>query len=363
MVGPGPGRYTSLRMGLDDRPARSPSRSARPWRVSATLGALAAGADGALPVIDARRREVFTLEGRAAICVRPGDLPVSRTALCRRRCGALPRAARGDVAPSSPRTTTPVTFPGHATTPGSPDFGAAALVEPIYLRAPDADRALCGHGSSDDRAPTADAWPISARSSKIERRAYPTPWSRSMFAGELAKPTSLCVGAFDTADKARLVGYLIVSRYVDAWHVMNLAVDEPYRRRGIARQLLDELFAATMGDAMRGYTLEVRVSNQRCDRALRGGRLSGQRACGAATTRTIGRTRTSCGRTRFGAAASRRLVGPLVILGLETSCDETAAACVSGTARFSRASSPPRQTCMRATGASCPRSPRAGISS
>ncbi len=97
---------------------------------------------------------------------------------------------------------------------------------------------------------------------KIERRAYPTPWSRSMFAGELAKPTSLCVGAFDTAGKARLVGYLIVSRYVDAWHVMNLAVDEPYRRRGIARQLLDELFAATTGDAMRGYTLEVRVSNQ-----------------------------------------------------------------------------------------------------
>ena len=32
-VGTGPGRYTSLRMGLS-RPARSPSRSARPWRVS-----------------------------------------------------------------------------------------------------------------------------------------------------------------------------------------------------------------------------------------------------------------------------------------------------------------------------------------
>lgn len=97
---------------------------------------------------------------------------------------------------------------------------------------------------------------------KIERLSYPTPWSRSMFAGELSKPSSFCFGAFDSEQDDRLAGYLIVSRYVDAWHVMNIAVDEPHRRRGIARRLLDELFATTNGDAMRGYTLEVRVSNQ-----------------------------------------------------------------------------------------------------
>lgn len=98
---------------------------------------------------------------------------------------------------------------------------------------------------------------------KLERSAYPTPWSRSMFAGELSKPSSFCLGAFDVAAKDRLAGYLIVSRYVDAWHLMNVAVDEPYRRRGIARRLLDELFAATNSDSMRGYTLEVRVSNRK----------------------------------------------------------------------------------------------------
>jgi ribosomal-protein-alanine N-acetyltransferase len=98
---------------------------------------------------------------------------------------------------------------------------------------------------------------------RVERRAYPTPWSRSMFAGELAKQSSFCVGAFDSEERDRLVGYLIVSRYVDAWHIMNLAVDEPYRRRGVARQLMDELFASTADDSLRGYTLEVRISNQR----------------------------------------------------------------------------------------------------
>jgi [ribosomal protein S18]-alanine N-acetyltransferase len=95
---------------------------------------------------------------------------------------------------------------------------------------------------------------------RIEREAYPTPWSRSMFAGELAKPSSISLGAFDPPT-ALLVGYLITSRYVDAWHIMNLAVAAGSRRQGIASDLLDELFHLTDDDPRRGYTLEVRVSN------------------------------------------------------------------------------------------------------
>ena len=97
---------------------------------------------------------------------------------------------------------------------------------------------------------------------EIERRSYPTPWSRSMFAGELAKPTSLCLGAFEAeGEEGALVGYLIVSRYVDAWHVMNVAVDPAHRGRGAATMLLERIFELTADDAQRGYTLEVRVSN------------------------------------------------------------------------------------------------------
>jgi ribosomal-protein-alanine N-acetyltransferase len=96
---------------------------------------------------------------------------------------------------------------------------------------------------------------------RIERDAYPTPWSRSMFAGELAKPSSISLGAFDEDAAGSLVGYLIISRYVDAWHIMNIAVAPDYRRHGIASRMLDELFRLTEGDSRRGYTLEVRVSN------------------------------------------------------------------------------------------------------
>jgi ribosomal-protein-alanine N-acetyltransferase len=96
----------------------------------------------------------------------------------------------------------------------------------------------------------------------IERESYATPWSRSMFASELAKPSSLPLGAFDPRDgDANLVAYLITSRYVDAWHVMNIAVHPRYRRQGIGARLLTELFERTAGDPRRGYTLEVRVSN------------------------------------------------------------------------------------------------------
>jgi ribosomal-protein-alanine N-acetyltransferase len=94
---------------------------------------------------------------------------------------------------------------------------------------------------------------------RIEQKAYPTPWSRSMFASELAKPTSICLGAFEGPD---LVGYVINSRYVDAWHVMNVAVDPEHQRRGVATALLERLFELTSDDERRGYTLEVRVSNE-----------------------------------------------------------------------------------------------------
>ena len=95
---------------------------------------------------------------------------------------------------------------------------------------------------------------------EIERSSYPTPWSRSMFASELAKPSSLCLGAFEQ-ETGKLIGYLIISRYVDAWHVMNIAVSPDHRRQGVAWTLLDHLFRVTAGHGHRGYTLEVRVSN------------------------------------------------------------------------------------------------------
>jgi [ribosomal protein S18]-alanine N-acetyltransferase len=95
---------------------------------------------------------------------------------------------------------------------------------------------------------------------RIERSSYPTPWSRSMFASELTKPSSISLGAF-AAETGELLGYLVLSRYVDAWHVMNVAVAPEHRRQGIALALFERLFEVTGNEGRRGYTLEVRISN------------------------------------------------------------------------------------------------------
>jgi ribosomal-protein-alanine N-acetyltransferase len=91
----------------------------------------------------------------------------------------------------------------------------------------------------------------------IERRAFTTPWSLAMFVLELSKASGICLAA---TRGERLVGYLICSRYDTVWHLMNVAVDDRLRRQGIARTLLEHLFAVADGPGEQ-YTLEVRPSN------------------------------------------------------------------------------------------------------
>jgi ribosomal-protein-alanine N-acetyltransferase len=90
----------------------------------------------------------------------------------------------------------------------------------------------------------------------IERRSFPAPWSLAMFVLELSKPSGVCLAA---ESEDGLLGYLVCSRYVDVWHLMNVAVDASARRGGVASALVEALLAEA-GPADR-YTLEVRVSN------------------------------------------------------------------------------------------------------
>jgi ribosomal-protein-alanine N-acetyltransferase len=90
----------------------------------------------------------------------------------------------------------------------------------------------------------------------IERRAFPTPWSLSMFVLELSKTDGVCLGA---RLDGKLTGFLICARYDEAFHLMNIAVDPDHRREGLGRGLIDALIERVGEDA--NITLEVRVSN------------------------------------------------------------------------------------------------------
>src|SRR5437764_15147607 len=80
-VGIGPGSFTGVRIGLAAARGLALSLDLRGAGVS-TLAALAAGAPGALPVIDARRREVFTLVDGEPAVLAPSDVQVAEGLLC-----------------------------------------------------------------------------------------------------------------------------------------------------------------------------------------------------------------------------------------------------------------------------------------
>jgi tRNA threonylcarbamoyladenosine biosynthesis protein TsaB len=141
-VGTGPGSFTGLRMGLAT--ARSLAFALDlPVAGVSTLAALAAGTPGALPVIDAKRREVFTLVGGEPAVLVPGELALEPGTICigsgAVRYRETLEAAGGQVPPDGSDAHLPrARF--HAAL--ARDFGPAELVEPLYLRVPDAEQAL-----------------------------------------------------------------------------------------------------------------------------------------------------------------------------------------------------------------------------
>ena len=141
-VGTGPGSFTGLRMGLVTARALSFALGAPVAGVS-TLDALAHGTPGALPVVDARRREIFTLVAGKPAVLAPADLALEPGNVCVGDGAVLYRELLEGKGAQIPPDGDPAHVPWarhHAAL--ARDFGPAELVEPIYLRVPDAERFL-----------------------------------------------------------------------------------------------------------------------------------------------------------------------------------------------------------------------------
>ena len=97
---------------------------------------------------------------------------------------------------------------------------------------------------------------------RIERRAHPTPWSRSMFASELAKASSICLGAFEE-ETEKLIGYLIIARYVDAV-ALEQGVQRPHAAHGDAEGEAERA-GGGQADAQAGERAGPGTDNDRLD--------------------------------------------------------------------------------------------------
>ncbi len=141
-VGIGPGSFTGVRIGL--AVARGLALSLDlPGAGVSTLAALAAGAPAAVPVIDAKRREVFALVGGEPRVLAPQELPLAEGAVCvgdgaKRYRSQLEE--RGAVVPPDDDDRHLPRARFHASLAGEP--GPVDELEPLYLRVPDADRNL-----------------------------------------------------------------------------------------------------------------------------------------------------------------------------------------------------------------------------
>jgi len=139
VVGTGPGSFTSTRIGV--AVARGLGLALDiPGAGVSTLAALASVEPGANPIVDARRREVF-VEGPRAVA--PDDLTLDPGTVCIGSGAVRYRSTferMGAVVPPDDDERHVPHARLHAAL--AADFGPVEMVEPIYVRLPDAEAAL-----------------------------------------------------------------------------------------------------------------------------------------------------------------------------------------------------------------------------
>ncbi|MCL4078591.1 tRNA (adenosine(37)-N6)-threonylcarbamoyltransferase complex transferase subunit TsaD [Coriobacteriia bacterium Es71-Z0120] len=164
---------------------------------------------------------------------------------------------------------------------------------------------------------------------RIERASFPAPWSEAQFRDEIERQDRSWVVAEDDGALVGFGGVMVVD--ADA-HVMDLAVDPGYRRRGVGRAVLWALAERALALGAARMTLEVAESNRAAlDLYLSCGfDVAGRRVAYYPETGDDALVLWSRPIRSHIAAMRAAREGSDVVLAIESSCDETATAVMRG---------------------------------
>lgn len=93
---------------------------------------------------------------------------------------------------------------------------------------------------------------------EIDKDSFPIPWSKSSFEEELKNILATYLVA---KINKKVVGYIGSWMVIDECHITNIAVHSRYRRKGIAKKLVNELLHYCNEHGISYILLEVRLNN------------------------------------------------------------------------------------------------------
>jgi tRNA threonylcarbamoyl adenosine modification protein YeaZ/ribosomal-protein-alanine acetyltransferase len=148
---------------------------------------------------------------------------------------------------------------------------APHALKPIYLRRPDAELARAraqADAASAPSTPTMPAFKVGLAGSPedlsaveaLQQRSFTNAWGAESIKWELEN-TDVARLYVMREPGGRLLAYCACWMIFDELHINSLAVEIEWRRKGLARRLLDHVMRDAVRAGARGATLEVRQSN------------------------------------------------------------------------------------------------------
>lgn len=93
----------------------------------------------------------------------------------------------------------------------------------------------------------------------IEKANFSVPWSLESFRESMELEHTIYLVA---EEREKIIGYCGMYRVFNEGEIVNVAVAEAYRRKKVASQLLEQLFAQSSELKVDNFFLEVRESNR-----------------------------------------------------------------------------------------------------